>query len=542
MTGARTGGTVGEALIDALEAEGVRHVFGIPGVHTIELYRGLGAASIRHVLPRHEQTAGFMADGYARMSGEPGVCFVITGPGLTNALTAMAQARGDCVPMLVISGVNPVGRGGRGLGLLHELPDQRGLVEKVALWSRTVHGADALHETLAQAFARLRSERPGPVHVEIPVDVMRQAAPAGPYVPGTPVPPAPDPSRIARAAALLDGAERPLILAGGGARGCGPAVQAFAAALDAPVVMTTNARGLMGRSPLRVPASPSLGAVRSAMADADAVVALGTEFGPTDYDFHEDHGMPDLARLVRVDIDGRAMARAPRPAVPVVSTAAAALAALSAEVRGTARSGAERAEALRAAALAELPPPRRAMVEMLHLCVEAIPEAVIVGDSTGPVYAGNLYFDTPRDGGYANSATGYGTLGYAPGAAIGAALATGGPVICLIGDGGLQFALSELGTLADEGLPVLVIVWNNAGHGEIADAMRNAGMTPIGVAPTPPDFVAVAHAYGIAAERVGDPAALRAGVGRFARRMRPMLIEVDADAYAPGGDDAGDGH
>ena len=120
--------SVGEALIAGLRARGVDVVFGIPGVHTVELYRGLAGSGIRHVTARHEQGAAFMADGYARVSGKPGVALVITGPGLTNAMTAMAQARADSVPMLVISGVNRRDSLGKGFGLLHELPDQSGLV------------------------------------------------------------------------------------------------------------------------------------------------------------------------------------------------------------------------------------------------------------------------------------------------------------------------------------------------------------------------------------------------------------------------------
>ena len=125
--------TVGEALVRALKDRGVKVVFGIPGVHTVELYRGLAGSGIRHVTPRHEQGAGFMADGYARVSGRPGVAFVITGPGLTNTLTPMAQARADSVPMLVVSGVNRRDTLGRGMGHLHELPDQRGMTALVAL-------------------------------------------------------------------------------------------------------------------------------------------------------------------------------------------------------------------------------------------------------------------------------------------------------------------------------------------------------------------------------------------------------------------------
>ena len=147
-------------------------MFGIPGVHTVELYRGLAGSKIRHVTPRHEQGAGFMADGYARVSGKPGVAFVITGPGLTNTITAMGQARADSIPMLVISGVNASGTLGKGLGHLHELPDQRGMMEKVALFSQRITGAGELPEVLARAFQLFARSRPGPVHIEIPIDVM----------------------------------------------------------------------------------------------------------------------------------------------------------------------------------------------------------------------------------------------------------------------------------------------------------------------------------------------------------------------------------
>ncbi|OIQ05811.1 MAG: hypothetical protein AUK60_09330 [Rhodobacteraceae bacterium CG2_30_10_405] len=156
--------TVGQALISGLAARGVKVVFGIPGVHTIELYRGLAGSGIRHVTARHEQGAGFMADGYARVSGKPGVALVITGPGLTNALTAMAQARADSVPMLVISGVNRRDSLGRGLGLLHELPDQAALVGALCPTFRISDPA-AVDATLSAAFAALTGPRPGPVHL-----------------------------------------------------------------------------------------------------------------------------------------------------------------------------------------------------------------------------------------------------------------------------------------------------------------------------------------------------------------------------------------
>jgi len=155
--------SIAEALVDHLVARDVEVVFGIPGVHTIELYRGLEGSGIRHVTPRHEQGAGFMADGYARVTGKPGVAFVITGPGVTNTLTPMAQARADSVPMLVISGVNSIPSLGKGLGHLHELPDQRATIGSIATISIRIENEDDLAPAINEVFAKFTQERPGPV-------------------------------------------------------------------------------------------------------------------------------------------------------------------------------------------------------------------------------------------------------------------------------------------------------------------------------------------------------------------------------------------
>ena len=164
--------TCGELLVQWLEYYGVETVFGIPGVHTVELYRGLPNTNIRHVTPRHEQGAGFMADGYYRASGKVGVCFIITGPGMTNIMTAMAQALADSIPMLVISSVNKVQHTGSGEGHLHELHDQQGMVSKVALMSKTIWQPESLPKVIAEAFALFNGSRPGPVHIQLPIDVI----------------------------------------------------------------------------------------------------------------------------------------------------------------------------------------------------------------------------------------------------------------------------------------------------------------------------------------------------------------------------------
>ena len=525
--------TVGEALIRLLEGHGVDTVFGIPGVHTLELYRGLAGSTIRHVTPRHEQGAGFMADGYARASGRPGVVFVITGPGLTNTITAMAQARADSVPMLVISGVNATGTLGKGLGYLHELPDQRGMMEKVALSSRRITEAGDLPGALAHAFSLFATARPGPVHIEIPIDVMAMPAEGLTQEAVATALPTPDPATIASAAKLAKAARRPLILAGGGARRAEAQLKLLAERLGAPVVETCNARGLLHSHPLSVPASPSLKAVRQLIADADLVVAAGTEFGPTDYDMYGEGGFPAIANLVRIEIDEGQLARhEARVCIHADCGEAieALLAALGKASAPISTGGEARAAAAREAAFAALDEPMRAQIRMVEAIRDALPGSIIVGDSTQPVYAANLYYDHDRPAGWFNAATGFGALGYGPPAAIGAALAApGATVVCLAGDGGFQFTLPEMSAALDAGVQVVFVVWNNRGYREIETSMRAVGVEPVGVSPAPPDFIKLADAYAIAAERLADVNGLGEALKRAKASNRSYLIEISVE-------------
>lgn len=479
--------TVGERLVEGLAQRGVEVVFGIPGVHTVEMYRGLQGSPVRHVTARHEQGCAFMADGYARVSGKPGVALVITGPGITNALTAMAQARADSVPILVISGVNRRDSLGLGLGMLHELPDQAAMVRALCP-TRQITGPQDVADTLDWAFATMAADRPGPVHIEVPTDVMPMPCPELP----APVPPAPPPlpAGIDAAVARLQTAKRVVILAGGGARGTEATLRTLAEALCAPVVQTTNARGMLYGHPLSVPASPSLDGVRALIAGADQVLAVGTELGQTDYDMYARGGLPDLSGMIRIDISAAQLARHPA-AIPLLGDAGAVMKAIldALETRSGVGNGVSRAEVACRVGRAELAtldpriPARLAIVEAIR---SALPRAVIVGDSTQPVYAANLLYDHDRPNGWFNAATGYGALGFGPGAAVGAAIAAPGvPVVCLIGDGGLQFSPGELRTAVDERLPITFLVWNNSGYREIAEAMRGANVQAIGCAPSP---------------------------------------------------------
>ncbi len=477
--------TVGMRLVEGLAERGVKVVFGIPGVHTVELYRGLAGSKLRHVTARHEQGCAFMADGYARVSGKPGVAFVITGPGLLNCLTAMGQARADSVPMLVISGVNRGDTQGLGLGMLHELPDQAAMVRPLCP-TRQINDPSEVGAVLDWAFATMATGRPGPVHVQVPTDVMPMPCPALPAPAALPAVVQPDPAALELAAARLNDAERVVILAGGGAKRA--QIRALAEVLDAPVVQTVNARGMMFAHGLSVAASPSLDAARELIAQADQVLAIGTEFGMTDYDMYMRGGFPDVSGMIRVDICPEQLARQPA-ALAICADAGAAAAALLPLLARKSGDGFGRAETARMAARAEIlaiDPLMPARLEMVETIRSALPGCLIVGDSTQPVYAANLFYDHDRPGGYFNSATGFGALGYGPGAAVGAALAAPGVrVVCLIGDGGLQFSPGELRTAVDERLAITFVVWNNAAYREIADAMRAANTEVIGCSPSP---------------------------------------------------------
>lgn len=483
--------TVAQTLVEWLKSLGVDTLFGIPGVHTIELYRALPGAGIRHVTPRNEAGAGFMADGYARVSGRFGVALVITGPGLTNILTPMAQARADSVPILVISGVNRRETLGKGLGHLHELPDQLALSAAIGP-AFHLDTPEALPEILTTIAEALTTGRGQPVHLQIPIDLMNAPAPATGRLPENPKK---APEGIEKANEMLSDSPSPLIIAGGGCRQVPTELQALSERLGAPVILTTNARGLMHGHPLSIAASPSLPAVRDLIRSADRLLVLGSELGPTDCDMYADGAFPDTSAMIRVDIDFAQLARHPA-ALTLQGDAADILPRLTRHT--PANCGPERAAQTRKAARASLPPGYEAETALLKILRNAFPGAIMVGDSTQIVYAGNLYHDHDRPGGWFNAATGYGALGYATGAAVGAALAApDARVVCLIGDGGLMFAPGEVLTAVQEKLDITFIVFNNRGFGEIAVAMRAAGAEVLGCSPAPPDLESFARACGL---------------------------------------------
>ncbi|MEM9370189.1 MAG: 5-guanidino-2-oxopentanoate decarboxylase [Pseudomonadota bacterium] len=517
--------TVGEQLVEWLEAFGIDTVFGIPGVHTVEMYRGLAESSVKHLTPRHEQGAGFMADGYWRASGKVAACFVITGPGLTNILTPMAQSYGDSVPMLVVSSVNRRQALGLGAGDLHEIANQGLIAAQAAAFSHTLSDPSQLGPTLARAWAVFEGARPRPVHLEIPVDMLSMPA-VGEVVAQRPIrPPSPDREVVREAMTVLEAAERPLILAGGGAKHAD--IASLAEHLSAPVVMTTNGRGVLGSThPLAVPASPSLPAIRAVMAEADAVLAIGTEIGRTDYNMYDRDDPGISGTLIRSEIDPEQMRRGLTPDIALLGDAAAAAEALLDAAGGDRKTDWTRGSVPREAAFNDLGTKYQTILVFLDAIRDTLPEAAIVCDSTQAAYAGNLYFAATGPRRWFGAATGFGALGYGLPGAIGAARATDGPVVCIAGDGGLQFTLAELGLAVEETLPVILIVWDNSGYGEIKDYMVQNGITPVGVDLHTPDFIVLGRAYGAETARVGSLEALPDLLSAAAERQGPTLLHL----------------
>ncbi|SDG36991.1 acetolactate synthase-1/2/3 large subunit [Onishia taeanensis] len=538
--------TCAELLIALLrDRYGADTVFGIPGVHTVELYRGLADSGLRHITPRHEQGAGFMADGYARATGKPGVCFIITGPGMTNIATAMGQALADSVPMLVVSSVNRRDTLGRGQGRLHELPSQQQLLAGVARFSHTLLDPAALPEVLARAFAVFNGMRPGPVHIEIPIDLF-DAEVSAPTQWSAPAihRPAPDPAGLATAAAWLHDAKRPLVLLGGGCVAAPEAARALVERLDAPTVTTINAKGLLGngdgaspspRHPLDLGANAALPAVRELAHDADVILAIGTELGETDYDVVFDDGFLLTGRLIRVDLDPEQLVRNQSLSLGLIADAGATLEALLAHFpTALLRQGQVRTAAALEALALPLDPAFAPFVPLFDTLNEVMPEAILVGDSCAPVYAANHLVTKSEPRRFFNASTGYGTLGYGLPAALGAKLARPDlPVVAMVGDGGVMFTLSEIATAVEERLPVVILLWHNGGYEEIRRYMAANGVTPIGVNLHAPEFQTLANGFGCLSTRVEDPASLAKALAQRPEQG-PLLIEIDAHRWSTG--------
>ena len=526
-TGAITGG---EAVAWALARHGVDLVFGIPGTHTLPIHRHLTPHGIRHITPRHEQGGGYAADGYARVSGRPGVVLATTGPGVVNTATPVATAYADSVPLLVVSPAMPTHVEGRDTGFLHESKDQGAAMGALAAWSRRARSPAGVVEAIDEAFASFASGRPRPVHVDVPLDVLEATGEVAAAPPAAPSPRgALDAGALERVAQALARAERPALVLGGGARGASAAATEVAERLGAPVLTTVNGKGVVSeRHPLSLGASIRLRTAQAWLAGRDVVLAVGTELGESDLW----RPAPALrGTLVRVDVDPAQLEKNLPADLGLAADAGAALAALLAALpAGARRPPGPEVEEVRAAIRAEALEDGAPWLALVDALAGALgPAGVLSGDSTMPAYYGVAHFLAMDAAARFIYPTGYATLGYALPAAIGAKLAhPDRPVIALVGDGGLLFTATELATATELGLPLPVVVPNNGGYGEIRAQMEEGGMEPIAVDLRVPDLPALGEAFGGAGTCVDDPAELEGVLREALERPGPTVVEVPA--------------
>ena len=528
--GERSAITGADALIESLRVNGVRHVFGIPSTHTLEIYRALGRApDIEHITTTHEQGAAFMADGYARVTGRPGVCIVTTGPGVTNAATAIAESYSDSVPVLCITAHIPSEDIGRGRGHSHELRSQDSVLDGITDWSRLVLSAHEVAQAVHDAFRRFNTERPRPACLAIPVDVQEETTSAPILDAPTEDPNPPDPDAVERACDLLSSAETPAIVAGGGAQGAAEEVLAMAARLDAPVVTTLNGKGVVpGGHPLEA----SLVVYRSVarfLEGCDAVLAVGTELSPAD-------SLAGPAATGWEAGTGRHRPRTDRTQPPGGRGGGgggrdgtgddARLGSGFEPRRGCFPCGPRSATSAEKEALVMgrtyLPWIRALRTAMPVESSLALDVAMVAGFGAFPFY------DLPGPRTWMNP-SGLATLGYALPAAIGAKIARPDrAVAALVGDGGFMFTMSELMVAAQHRLALPVVIWNDRAFGEISRLMQERGFEPFATDLLVPDLATLASAYGAAWARADEPDDLADAVDVALAADGPTLIEVPA--------------
>ncbi|GIT80400.1 putative 2-ketoarginine decarboxylase AruI [Leifsonia sp. LS1] len=512
--------TTGWVLIETLRNYGVDTVFGIPGTHNLEFYRPLAALGVHPVTARHEQGAGYAADGWSLQTGKPGVVITTSGPGLLNALSAAGTAYCESRPMILLSPGPARGREFADVGTLHETKDQLGAASAIVEWGRRVQSVEEAVAAVHDAFALFRTGRPRPVYIEVPLDLLeeetgldgdaltaRESAPVA----------APDAAAVAEAARLLAGANDPVILAGGGSRGAADELRALAERLNAPVVTTLNAKGVLDeRHPLSLGSNLRLAAARNRARDADVLLVVGSKLGEAELWVE---ALEARGQVIRVDLVAAQLDKNQPAEVRIVADAAAALAAIGRRLESqeedshTPASSALRdprvAETLAAVAAecAELSAVNTALADAI---VAALPDdAIVTTDSSQIAYWGllnRLRVATPDSTPYMAT---YATLGYGLPAAIGARVARPDrPVFAVVGDGALMFSLQEFMTVVEQRLDVTVIVVDNGGYAEIKQNEADAGIAPVGVDLAQPDWAALADAFGGTGRRVASAAQL----------------------------------
>jgi acetolactate synthase I/II/III large subunit len=521
--------TGGDAIVAALLAHRVDTVFGIPGVQTYGLFDALYVARdrIRVLHPRHEQATAYMAFGYAKVTGRPGVFSVVPGPGMLNASAAVASAYGASAPVLCLTGQVPSEYIGSGLGHLHELPDQLGTMRSFMKWAaRIAHPAET-PATMTEAFRQMTTGRPRPVAIEMPWEVFTQSAPVASCDPAVPpVPAAADPDLIERAAQRLAHARNPLIMVGSGAQHASVEVRVLAERLQAPVVSWRGGRGIVADDH---PLGFNCAAGFRRWGETDVLLGIGSRLELKWFRWPQP---PAGLHLINIDIDASQMARL-KPEIALVGDAQATTRALAERLEriGPRReSRAQEFAAVKAATTVaiEKVQPHIAYLQAIRdvlprdgYFVEEICQSGFTSIFGLPVYEPRTYVTCGHQG----------TLGFGYPMSLGVQAARPArQVLSVSGDGGFMFGVQELATAVQHGLNVVSVVFNNNSFGNVMrDQELRFGGRIIAAELRNPDFVRLAESFGMAAYRVDQPSGLRAVLERAFAAAAPALIEVPVE-------------
>jgi thiamine pyrophosphate-dependent acetolactate synthase large subunit-like protein len=522
------------ALVDALRELGVELAFGLPGVHNLAVWEACAEAGIRLVGVRHEQAAAYAADGYARATGRLGVAVVTTGPGAANTLGATGEAMTSGAPVLVIATDIPstLRRPGVYRGVLHETRDQAAMFAPVTKAATTsVAAADLYADALEAGWEALRAPT-GPVYLGVPTDLLTAGVTR--RTPVEAAPPGPPEADLDPALALIERAERPLLWAGGGAvrAGAGDAVGRLAERLAAPVVTSYHGRGVLPPDhPCLAPALTHVPTVGALWDEADLVIAIGSDL---DGMSTQNWRMPQPPALLAINVDAEDAAKNYRADHVLVGDARDVTERLAAAVPQ--RDGldvlAVQTESMRthvAALVREEEPQAALLLDVFDRLLPA--DATVLADMciAGYWVAGFHRVPGPRRLAYP---MGWGTLGFAFPAALGAAIR--GRAVAVVGDGGFLFACGELATAVQEGLPVTVVLVDDGGYGMLRFDQVQSGVPTRGVDLVTPDFVALAEAFGVPAEAIdGFGDAFEAALAKSLVTDGPSLVAVRAALTPP---------
>ena len=516
---------LGVQISHMLKDRGVEVIFGIPGVHNQEMYRGIEEAGLRHVLARHEQGAGFMADGYARATGRPGVAYVITGPGVCNIMNPMGQAYSDSVPILVISSCLDETAATR--GQLHQMRDQEGAARTVCDWSETAQTAQAAYQLIDRALQEFQTARPRPKHMLVPIAQLEGLATSyatAPLARDAFRPAVPEPGQIKEICKLLARAERPLFVLGGGLKDH-PSIMDVIARHSGACFTTYAGRGLVSLDyPLNFGATLARSESADVVAKADLVIAVGTELSEVDLWRSK---LGEVAPMVRVDLDPLVSAEAD---IAICADGRAFFEALSSQSQDVQKDPKWTPQEVLAAKTrwrAQADAERPGISVIIDALYDVAPrEAMIYSDMTQFAYLAKEIYLMDRSGHW-HHPSGFGTLGYALPAAIGGKIGLGDqPVISINGDSGFQYNIQELATAVEFGLTLPIIVWDNAKLGEIEDSMTRAQIAPNAVIARNPDFCKLAEAYGAQSAAPRSLAAFKQAVTDALKAEGPTLIHV----------------